>query len=139
MLETAGLRDVRFVRESASWDRAVFLFAAVFGSVPGAGQPDVLWVRSKPIDMRPESLRGLSAIETQPDQLRVIGGQAHCVESLTGHLVRRQVVDRVLPQCETRAPLYQQYLDAWLVSGPGFATVVQHHRDPREFQIPAAF
>jgi len=116
----------------------VLLLPAVLGPVPGAGQPYVLRVGREPVDVRPQLLRGLRAVEAQPDQLRVVGGQAHGVEPLAGHLVRREVVDGVLPQGEARAAFHEQYLDARLVPRPRLAAVVQHHRDAGVLQVPAA-
>lgn len=140
MLETAGRRYVGLVREPTDRGRSVFLqFAGVLRPVSGAGQPDVFRVGSKPVDVRPQLLGSLRAVEAEPDQLRVVGGQAHGVESLAGHLVRSQVVDGVPPQGEARAPFHQQDLDARLVPGPGLAAVVEHHRDPGELQVPATF
>lgn len=138
VLEAARLRDVRFVREPADRSRPMLLFPVVFRPAAGAGQPDVLRVGREPLNVRPELLGGVGAVEAQTHQLRVVGGQAHGVETLAGHLVRRQVVDRVLPQGEARAAFHEQYLDARLVPRPRLATIVQHHRDAGVLQIPAA-
>jgi hypothetical protein len=139
VLETAWLRYVRLVGQPADRGRPVFLFPRALRSVSGTGQPDVLRIGSEPVDVRPQLLGGFRTVEAQPDQLGVVGRQAHGVESLAGDLVRSQVVDSVPPQGETRAAFHEKYLNAWLVSGPGLSAVVQHDRDSGELQVPAAF
>lgn len=139
VLETARLRYVRLVGEPADRGRSVFLFPGALRPVAGARQPDVLRVGSESVDVRPQLLGGFRTVEAQPDQLGVVGRQAHGVEPLAGHLVRSQVVDRVPPQGEACAALHEKYLDPGLVPGPGLSAVVQHDRDSGELKVPAVF
>jgi hypothetical protein len=133
VLEAAGLRDLRLGREAFGRRR---LLAGLDFDALGHRQADVFGARGERLDLRQQLVGGVDAVEAQPHHPPVVGREVHGVERRRHLLVRRQVVDRVLPQGEARAALRQQDLDAPLAPRPRLAQVQDHHRDARVHQLP---
>uniref|UniRef100_A0A8D8BPT4 (northern house mosquito) hypothetical protein n=1 Tax=Culex pipiens TaxID=7175 RepID=A0A8D8BPT4_CULPI len=132
VVELARLGDLRLGRQH---DRFGGLLLGLALSARRR-QGNVLRVADQLLDAHPHLASGLVRVEAEADHLAVVCRQTHGVEGGRGHLVVREIVDGVLPEGETGAPLGEHEAHAGCAPGPGAALVVQQHRNSGVHQAP---
>ncbi|CAN8022999.1 unnamed protein product, partial [Ixodes persulcatus] len=104
MLEAAGQRDVALPRQGLRL-RGPILLLHTLGASLRHGQTDVEGIRYELFDPVPKLLGKVRNVEAEARHPAVVRRQVHRMEGHGGLPVAAQVVDDILPESETGAPL----------------------------------
>ena len=132
MLKTARLWYVTLCRQGPR-----FWSSSHFPSPPAwHRQTYILWACCQPLHMAPHLICSHWWIKAKSHKNAVVWWQMHYVECLASNTIWAEVVNYVMPECETGPSFCQDYLDAALVPGPGLTTVQDEHWDAHIAQFP---